>query len=169
MAPARRTKSASTASSWLARRSLVYLAACSVWALALFPSVPAQADAGASKTFRVVVNARNPAGSAPREFVADAFLKRASRWTTGEPIRPVDLRPDSSTRHAFCARILKRPVAAVRRFWQQRIFSGRDIPPPELDSDESVLQYVGKYAGAIGYVSSSAQLGSGIKVISVPE
>jgi ABC-type phosphate transport system substrate-binding protein len=145
------------------------LIAGSIWGLGLLPSAPAEANTPPPRAFSVVVNAHNPVSSAPREFVADAFLKRASRWGNGEPVRPVDLRPDSSTRQAFCARILKRPVAAVRRFWQQRIFSGRDVPPPELDSDESVLHYVAKHAGAIGYVSATAQLGTGVKVISVRE
>jgi hypothetical protein len=46
----------------------------------------------------------------------------------------------------------------VRAYWQQRIFSGRDVPPPELDSDQQVVDYVMKYPGAIGYVSGAADL-----------
>jgi hypothetical protein len=55
---------------------------------------------------------------------------------------------------------LKRTVAAVRSYWQQRIFSGRDVPPPELDSDASVIAYVERTPGAVGYVSGDAKLGS---------
>jgi hypothetical protein len=46
----------------------------------------------------------------------------------------------------------------VRSYWQQRIFSGRDVPPPELDSDDAVIGFVSKYAGAVGYVSGAAKL-----------
>jgi ABC-type phosphate transport system substrate-binding protein len=133
----------------------------------MLPNMPAHAETTAPGDFRVIVNVHNPAGSAAREFLADVFLKRASRWESGEPARPVDLRPDSGARRAFSLGILKRPVAAVRRYWQQRIFSGRDVPPPELDSDESVTRYVATHAGAIGYVSFSVQLGDGVKVLSV--
>jgi ABC-type phosphate transport system substrate-binding protein len=108
--------------------------------------------------FRVIVSARNPIESAPRDFVADAFLKRVSRWDDGEEVRPADLRPESPTRRAFSERVLKRSVAAVRNYWQQRIFSGRELPPPVLESEEAVVSYVATHRGAIGYVSPSARL-----------
>jgi hypothetical protein len=46
----------------------------------------------------------------------------------------------------------------VKNYWQQRIFSGRDLPPPELDSDEAVVSYVLSHRGALGYVSGAAKL-----------
>ena len=49
-------------------------------------------------------------------------------------------------------------MAAISSYWAQRIFSGRDVPPPELDSDEAVIEYVLKNRGAVGYVSPSAKL-----------
>ena len=45
-------------------------------------------------------------------------------------------------------------------------FSGRGVPPPQLDSDEAVLRYVRARRGAIGYVSQAAAT-SGVKVIGV--
>ena len=52
--------------------------------------------------------------------------------------------------------MLKRSVEAVKGYWQQRIFSGRDVPPPELETDDEVVRYVLKHEGAVGYVSGSA-------------
>ena len=49
--------------------------------------------------------------------------------------------------------MLKRSVAAVRSYWQQRIFSGRDVPPPEVDTENQVIKYVAGDPGALGYVS----------------
>jgi hypothetical protein len=57
-------------------------------------------------------------------------------------------------------------VAAVKAYWQQRIFSGRGVPPPALDSDQAVLEYVASHPGAVGYVSGAAAVGS-TKVMSV--
>jgi ABC-type phosphate transport system substrate-binding protein len=88
----------------------------------------------------------------------DVFLKRTTRWNDGEAIRPVDQRPDSTARRRFSETILQRSVAAVKSYWQQRIFSGRDLPPPELDSDDAVVSYVTKHRGAVGYVSGTAKL-----------
>jgi ABC-type phosphate transport system substrate-binding protein len=108
--------------------------------------------------FRLIVHPNSPVTSLDRRFVEDAFLKKVKTWPTGEVIRPVDLEPESPTRRRFTEEVLRRPLAAVRAYWQQRIFSGRDVPPPELDSDQQVIDYVMKYPGAIGYVSGAADL-----------
>src|SRR5882724_5360460 len=104
--------------------------------------VGARARADESGPFRIVVHPDNPTSSLGREFLLDAFLKTITRWEDGEGIRAVDLRADSQVRRAFTENILKRSVTAVRSYWQQRIFSGRDVPPPELDSDDAVVDYV---------------------------
>jgi hypothetical protein len=101
-----------------------------------------------------------------REFLEDAFLKKVTRWPAGDSIRPVDLAPGAPVRRAFSADVLHRSVEAVKEYWQQRIFSGRDVPPPELDADADVVQYVLRHTGAVGYVSSTANLDRA-KVLSV--
>jgi hypothetical protein len=116
--------------------------------------------------FRVVVSAENPSLAISREFIADAFLKKATRWDNGEGIRPIDQRADSGVRAQFSRGVLRRSVSAVRNYWQQRIFSGRGVPPPELDSDAAVLRRVQQDRGAIGYVSEQADTSS-VKVLSV--
>jgi ABC-type phosphate transport system substrate-binding protein len=115
--------------------------------------------------YRVVIHPRNPAVSAERAFVADAFLKKTTRWRHGEAIRPVDLK-DSTARQKFSEAVLARSVAAVRSYWQQLIFSGRGIPPPALDSDDAVVKFVLQNPGAIGYVSGHADLAQ-VKVLQV--
>jgi len=109
-------------------------------------------------SFRLIVHPQSQVTTLDRRFVEDAFLKKVKTWPTGEVIRPVDLEPESPTRRRFTEEVLRRPLAAVRAYWQQRIFSGRDVPPPELDSDQQVVDYVMKYPGAIGYVSGAADL-----------
>ena len=112
----------------------------------------------AAPEFRVIVHPKNPVSQASREFITDAFLKKKTRWADDETIKPVDLKPNSAARRKFSESVLKRSVAAVRSYWQQRIFSGRGVPPPELESDEAVVAYVLKHRGALGYVSSNAKL-----------
>ncbi len=137
------------------RRRWLAFASCLLLGLAALQSA---ARAESSASFHVILHADNPVGSVEREFLADVFLKRASRWHGGELIRPVDQRFDSPVRVRFSNAILKRSVAAVRSYWQQRIFSGRGVPPPEVDSDAAVVRYVRQHRGGVGYVSSSADL-----------
>ncbi len=139
-----------------------------VFALVAIVGMGLAAGASAQKPseFVVIVNQQNSVGSVSREFLTDAFLKKASHWDGGEIIHPADQRPNASVRVAFSARVLLRTIGAVRSYWQQRIFSGGELPPPELDSDDDVVRYVTKYSGGVGYVSPSARLG-GTKAVVV--
>ena len=116
--------------------------------------------------FKVIVNPANPTSSVERRFLVDAFLKRTTRWPHDETIRPVDLAPSSDTRRRFSDEVLKRSVAAVKNYWQQMVFSGQNIPPVELDSDEQVVRFVLRNPGGVGYVSAGANI-EGAKVLSV--
>jgi ABC-type phosphate transport system substrate-binding protein len=129
--------------------------------LAILPwIVLAQPAGSASTTFRVITNPKSSISTVDRAFLADAFLKKTTRWRDGELIRPVDLASDSPTRRKFTEDVLNRSVAAVRSYWQQLIFSGRDVPPPELDSEAAVVQYVQSHPGALGYISGATDAGS---------
>jgi ABC-type phosphate transport system substrate-binding protein len=116
--------------------------------------------------FRVILHPDNPTTTLDRKFVLEAFLKKTTRWSHDEPIRPVDLDPDSSARQHFSEEVLRRSVPAIKSYWQQMVFSGRGVPPPELESDEQVVRFVLGNRGAIGYVSGSANV-EGVKVIVV--
>lgn len=116
--------------------------------------------------YRVIVNPQNSATSVDRKFVADAFLKKVSRWPDGESVRPVDLTAESSTRAHFSDEVVRRSVPAVKSYWQQLVFSGRDVPPPELDRDEDVIRYVLRFPGGIGYVSGAANVDR-VKVVTI--
>ena len=146
-------------------RAALLILASLVFALAA-PHASALAGGSAPPPYVVIVNPGNPLGAASRKFVSDAFLKKTTRWPSGDVIRPVDLPPDSAVREKFSDEIHQRSVAAVRSYWQQMIFAGRDVPPPELGSEDEVIKYVLKNGGAIGYVSGAASL-NGAKVLDV--
>jgi ABC-type phosphate transport system substrate-binding protein len=138
------------------RSAVVFLSL--LLAVLCIEAVHSSARAESAPDFRVIVHPDNPSTALTREFLIDAFLKRTTRWNDGEAIRPVDQRVDSAVRRRFSDSVLQRSVAAVKSYWQQRIFSGRDLPPPELDSDDAVMSYVLKHRGAVGYVSGTAKL-----------
>jgi hypothetical protein len=114
----------------------------------------------------VIVNPANQTTVVDRGFLEDAFLKKTTRWPSDEVIRPADLASASAVRRKFTEEVLKRSVEAVKGYWQQRIFSGRDVPPPEFEKDDEAIKYVLKYEGAVAYVSASANL-NGSKVVTL--
>jgi ABC-type phosphate transport system substrate-binding protein len=136
------------------------LSACVVLAVvAVCATGSGQQPASTAPPFVVIVNPHNPVTEIDRSFAEDAFLKKVTTWPSGEVIKPVDLVPDSPVRRAFTHSVLERSVEAVKGYWQQRIFSGRDVPPPELESDVDVVGYVLKHEGGVGYVSGATPLG----------
>jgi ABC-type phosphate transport system substrate-binding protein len=126
----------------------------------------ADATAGAEPGVRVVVNEANPVSSLSRDELSDRFLKKVSFWADGTLVLPVDQAEDAAVRDTFTREILRKSSSALRAYWHQRIFSGRDIPPLQKDDDAAVLAFVRRNRGAIGYVSAEAPV-AGVKVIVV--
>lgn len=135
------------------RRRLLFLVPIALLAATLMGQTPASPP-----PFVVLVHPQNRITSVTRAFVADAYFKRTTRWADGETIRPVDLSTRSSVRRRFSDEVLRRSVASVRSYWQRLIFSGRGVPPVELDEDD-VAAYVARHRGAIGYVSGATPVG----------
>lgn len=130
----------------------------------LIPAAAGRAFAAESEGFRIVVHPQNPLSQVERAVLADIFLKKTTRWPDGAAAHPVDQHSESAVRERFSVRVLKRSVFAVRSYWQQRIFSGRGLPPPELAADDAVLRYVQANRGAVGYVSEQIDV-SKLKVL----
>jgi hypothetical protein len=134
-----------------------------LWCLvAVSPALAADAP----PAFRVVAHRGVPGNTVSRDFLANAFLKNISRWPDNQALRPVDLKVDAGARKTFSEAVLRRSVAAVKAYWQQRIFSGRGVPPPALDSDQAVIDYVASHPGAVGYISGTPSVGN-VKVMTV--
>ncbi len=135
------------------RKGLVLIASL----LLLCASAAAQTGTS-SRGYVIIVHPDNTVTSLTRGFVADAFLKRRTRWDDGQTIRPADQEPSAAARRQFSEDVLGRSVSAVRSYWQQIIFSGRGVPPVELDDDAAAVRYVLRHRGAIAYVSASADI-----------
>jgi ABC-type phosphate transport system substrate-binding protein len=116
--------------------------------------------------FQLIANPSVPASSLTKSATSAIFLKKTLKWEDGTAIVPVDQGEKSSVRESFTTFVHGKSVAAIKSFWQQQIFSGRDVPPTEQPSDTQVLALVRSTPGAVGYVSAKTQV-SGVKVIDV--
>ncbi len=116
--------------------------------------------------YKVIVNSSNPVTSLGTAYVSDLFLGKIGRWDHGEDVATVDQSARSSVRTQVSRSVHHKSVAAVKSHWQQRIFSGRGVPPPEFGSDAEVVAFVQQDPGAIGYVSISASLDT-VKVVEI--
>ena len=127
-------------------------------------SAPAVSVAGSG--FKIIVNSSNAATSLGKNDLSRMFMKKTAAWSDGRPILPVDLGGSDPVRKGFSKAIHGRSASAVKNNWQRMVFTGRGTPPPELQSESDVLNYVRFNPGAIGYVSATADTSS-VRVIDV--
>ena len=145
------------------RGTLALATVVAAFALALgLASTGRAAESG----FKVIVHPENPVTSVDREFLRNAFLKKASGWSTGETIRPVDLASRYPARDQFTHQILRKTPAQLRSYWNQQIFSGKGVPPPEATTPRQAIEYVLAHPGAVGYLPADVDP-RGAKVIEV--
>jgi ABC-type phosphate transport system substrate-binding protein len=119
-----------------------------------------------AQDYKVIVNSANSTTDLPADVAAKLFLKQTAKFPNGTAAQPVDLAKSSTVRASFSKTVLGRAVAAVESYWQQQIFSGKDVPPPAKASDDDVVAFVKATPGAIGYVSAGAST-AGVKVVDV--
>jgi ABC-type phosphate transport system substrate-binding protein len=116
--------------------------------------------------FKIVVHPKNSVASIDRDQLRNMFLKKRVVWSDGETIRPIDLSTKFSIREHFVRSVLKKTPAQLKTYWNQQIFSGKGVPPPEAGSPADVVNYVLLHPGAVGYVPFDADV-RGAKVVEV--
>ena len=114
----------------------------------------------------IVVHPSVNVSSLTQEEVKAIFLRTRLAWADGSKIVPVDQLARASVRVAFSKKVHGKSVHAVVSYWLQQVFSGRQIPPLELENDAAVITFVQTNRGAIGYVSDAAST-AGLTVVRV--
>jgi ABC-type phosphate transport system substrate-binding protein len=143
---------------------LALLVAAAVGALALGAAAPR--PAAAQGAYKVIVNPATATSSVTKAELAAVYLKKAAKWSDGTLASPVDLPPEAEVRGQFSREVLGRPTEAIRAYWNQMVFAGRNVPPAEKPSDADVVAYVRSTPGAVGYVRADAAT-PGVKVVTV--
>ncbi len=134
--------------------------------IALAVSTLGAARTAHAQAFKVIAHSSVTASDVPSAALSKVFLKQSKKLPDGTTVTPVDLTKDSDVRAAFSKAVHGRAVGAIETFWQQQIFSGKEVPPATKSSDADIIAFVKSTPGAIGYVSGSAST-DGVKVIAV--
>ena len=118
--------------------------------------------------YKVIVNPANPTTQLSRLKLGEMFLRKAPRWPDGIPVSPMEPSGKSAVRQRFTLETYGKPVIAISAYWQQMIFSGKGVPPPERSNDADIVAFVRETPGAIGYVAAGVDL-AGVKVVTVTD
>lgn len=113
----------------------------------------------------VVVHPSNGA-SLDKKSVQRIFLGKEKKYSDGKEAIPINQVPTSGVRESFDTVTLGRNSSQVAAYWSKLVFTGKGIPPKELDNDAAVLAIVADNPNAIGYIDS-ASVSDAVKVISL--
>ncbi len=137
-------------------------------AVVLMVALPqTQVQAEGRGGYKVVANPSISIGSISRDELSRIFLKKASKFHDGHSATPVDLPANSGVRDNFSRDVHGKPTSAVEAYWQQQVFSGKEVPPAEK-SESGALDFVRNNSNGITYVSPGADT-DGVKVINVTD
>lgn len=123
--------------------------------------------------FQVVINGANPIGELSIKEIQRIFYKKSTHWSGWQEdgkvvaVTPIDRERGAEVRRIFSKAVFNKTASAIESYWQRQIFSGDDIPPERLATEQDVLEFVSRHRGAIGYVSEDAVLGKDVKRLKI--
>lgn len=117
--------------------------------------------------YKIVVNPSVSLNSIGRDELSRIFLKKVSKFHDGHAASPVDLPTNSAVRDSFSRDVHGKPTSAIEAYWQQQVFSGREVPPPEKN-EGAALDFVRSNSNGIAYVSAGAD-SEGLRVVGVTD
>ena len=136
-----------------------------LWAAAAVAAGPGPASGDSDDAYKVVVHPDTHEGDIDRDALRDVFLKKATEWGD-HAAHPIQLAARYRASERFDHEVLHKTSSQLKSYWNQQIFSGKGVPPPEADSAADVITYVVSHPGAIGYVPADFDAGRA-KVIRV--
>ncbi|XPF94742.1 phosphate ABC transporter substrate-binding protein [Colwellia sp. RE-S-Sl-9] len=111
----------------------------------------------------IIVHPSNNA-SLDEETIAKIFLGKYKKYPDGGQAIPVDLTQGASARTSFVDTVLKKSDSQMKAYWSKLLFTGKGVPPKEVDTDAEVIDLVANNPSIIGYIDSSA-VNDSVKVV----
>lgn len=113
----------------------------------------------------VVVHPDNSAAISSKN-VQRIFLGKEKKFADGKETLPINQVSGAGARDTFDNEVLGRSSTQISAYWSKLVFTGKGIPPKEVDSDAAVIDIVASNPNAIGYVDEAAANAS-VKVITL--
>lgn len=102
----------------------------------------------------IVINKEN-SNTLSKKDVSRIFLGKEKKFADGSETIPINQANGSSARDTFNQEVLGRSSSQVAAYWSRLVFTGKGIPPKEVDSSADVITLVEKNKSAIGYVDKA--------------
>lgn len=79
-------------------------------------------------------------------------------------LQPVQLKDSDSKRALFDEKAVGRSSSQLKAYWSKLLFTGKGTPPPELNSDAAVIDFIKNNEYGIGYIDA-ASVNDQVKVL----
>ncbi|WP_016954033.1 hypothetical protein [Catenovulum agarivorans] len=119
---------------------------------------------GAAAELVVVVNKANPIHELSLTNVVDIYTGRYMAFPNGISAEPVDLPNESSEKENFYYQATGLSLAKINSYWARLKFTGRYLPPIQLETPENALNYVQRNTNAVAYVDEKYVTGQ-VKIV----
>lgn len=95
------------------------------------------------------------------------FMKQQQTWDDGTPVAVAESTNDANVRDTFYRIILKSTVTKMTSYWVNATMTGAQAPPRAFGSPHTLLLYLARTPGGIGYVPENTVLVPGVKRITL--
>ena len=119
----------------------------------------------ASEVLYIIVNAKSTVQTLTKKEVKNIFLGEIKSFPNGNPAKPVVQPIGAPSRAAFMNKIIQRNESRWRAHWARLLFTGKGIPPLELEEDDELLEVIARKKGAIGYFVGEDKEYKGVRVL----
>ncbi|MBU0679877.1 MAG: ABC transporter substrate-binding protein [Proteobacteria bacterium] len=121
----------------------------------------------ADADFVLVVNVGNDVARLSPHEVELIFLSRKRIWPDGGNIAAV-INENPKIYESFSYTLLKRSPRQYLIFRKKMLFRGQGMPPPTVQTDQEVIDFVAAHVGGLGYVSPEA-VTPAVKVVPISQ
>jgi ABC-type phosphate transport system substrate-binding protein len=116
----------------------------------------------------IIVNTENPVSDLSPQEIRKYMLKEAKSWPNGKKVRSVDRKGSPPERKAYLSSVVKKNSDQLEKYWVSQRYKNGVRVPPRMGDDQQIIEYIGTFSGAIGYVNSDSVndgQGSGVKAV----
>lgn len=87
--------------------------------------------------------------------ISQIYLGKARTFPDGSQVVPIGLREGNATRNEFVQRYVGKSEAQLKAYWSQLLFTGRGVPPKEVDNEDAIRSLVANNPNIIGYINAN--------------
>ena len=102
----------------------------------------------------IITNPDTQISSLKKKEIKDIFTGKRTRWNGSGKIIIATLK-NSEVHEEFLREFVKKTPSQFRNFWRRKVFTGEGKMPKTFENEASLIEFVARTKGAVGYISSS--------------